>query len=131
MSNKGFVSVKDMDLYKLSRQLSKEGWDIYKNMNYEEKKIMGDQFIRAIDSVGANFTEGIGRFYHLDKIRFYYNSRASMLEAIDYWLELLQEREKITKGQADPIRQIAQTLQVKLNNLISSTYQQHQKKGQK
>ncbi len=31
---------------------------------------MGDQFIKSIDSVGANIADGYGRFHYLDRINF-------------------------------------------------------------
>ena len=43
---------------------------IYSQMNFEDKKIIGDQFIRSTDSVGANIAEGYSRFHYLDKVRF-------------------------------------------------------------
>lgn len=63
-------------------------------MNYENKKIIGSQFIRAIDSVGANIAEGYGRYHYLDRIKFYYNSRASLFES-KHWVLLLKERKII------------------------------------
>ena len=84
----------DLEVYKLARELSKIGWEIYQNLNWQTKKIMGDQFIESTDSVGANIAEGYGRFHYLDKIKFYYNSRASLIECNEHWIELLKERKK-------------------------------------
>jgi len=90
-------------------------------MDFLDKKHIGDQFLRSVDSIGANIAEGYGRFYYLDKVRFYYNSRASHYEAFIHWLELLFERERITKDEFESINEKAQKLQVKLNNFITST----------
>ena len=84
----------DLEVYKLARELSRIGWKIYQNLNWQTKKIMGDQFIEAVDSVGANIAEGYGRFHYLDRIKFYYNSRASLIECNEHWIELLKERKK-------------------------------------
>ncbi len=83
---------------------------------------MGDQFISATDSVGANIAEGYGRFHYLDKIKFYYNSRGSLSECSDHWLELLNERGKIQKPEFEAYKKIAVELSVKLNKFINSTY---------
>ena len=83
---------------------------------------MGGQFIEAIDSVGANIAEGYGRYHYLDKIKFYYNSRASLLEACQHWLELLRERNKIKEDDFKKIKDIQEELLIKLNNFITSTY---------
>lgn len=87
----------DLEIYKLSREISKDAWDIYNKLDWDIKKIIGNQFICAIDSIGANIAEGFGRFHFLDKNKFNYNARASLLESI-HWLELLEERNKIDKN---------------------------------
>jgi len=89
-----YILLNDLEVYKLARELSKIGWEIYQNLNWQTKKIMGDQFIEAVDSVGANIAEGYGRFHYLDKIKFYYNSRSSLIECNEHWIELLKERKK-------------------------------------
>jgi len=83
---------------------------------------MGDQFIESIDSVGANIAEGYGRYHYLEKIKFYYNSRASLLESCEHWLELLYQRKKIKQDKFKEIRKIKEKLLIKLNNFITSTY---------
>ena len=121
MESPNFIELKNLEVYQLSRRLSSIAWDIFCRMNFEDKKLMGDQFLRAVDSIGANIAEGYGRFHYLDKVRFYYNSRASHYEAFNHWLELLFEREKISKVEFDSVNEIALKLQVKLNNFITST----------
>jgi len=82
----------------------------------------GDQFVRSVDSVGANISEGYSRFHYLDRIRFYYIARASLSEACDHWLDLLLEREKIQTEKFNMIQVLGKKLQIKLNNFIASTY---------
>lgn len=67
---KKYILLKDLEVYQLARELSRIGWDIYENLSWQDKKIMGDQFIEATDSVGANITEGYSRFHYLDRINF-------------------------------------------------------------
>ena len=127
MSGKSYIPLKDLEVYQLSRKLSAMAWRIYDRMNFEEKKTMGDQFIRSVDSVGANIAEGYNRYHYLDKIRFFYYSRASMAEAIEHWLELMYEREKVSKEHVDQMKELHQKLQVKLNNFITTTYKSAKK----
>jgi four helix bundle protein len=121
MESQNFIELKNLEVYKLSRKLSSIAWEIFCRMDFLDKKHIGDQFLRSVDSIGANIAEGYGRFYYLDKVRFYYNSRASHNEAFIHWLEILFERERITKDEFDSINESAQKLQVKLNNFITST----------
>ncbi|MCX6220095.1 MAG: four helix bundle protein [Bacteroidia bacterium] len=118
-------------MYQISRQLSAIVWKIFCRMNLEDKKYMGDQFLRSADSVGANIAEGYGRYHYLDKVRFYHNARGSHLEAFTHWLELLSEREKISMEEFETIRVKASILQIKLNNFIASTTKKGREKHDK
>jgi four helix bundle protein len=121
MESHCFIELKDLEVYKLSRKLSTIAWGIFCRMDFMDKKHIGDQFLRSVDSVGANIAEGYGRYHYLDKVRFYYNSRASHYEAFTHWLELMLEREKVSKSEFDSISGTALKLQVKLNNFITVT----------
>ncbi len=90
--------MEDLLVYKLACELSDLAWLIFKIMDWHTKKIMGDQFIEAVDSFGANIAEGYGRYHYLDRIKFYYNARASLFEA-KHWSNLLLKRGIMTKEQ--------------------------------
>ncbi|MCX7778661.1 MAG: four helix bundle protein [Patescibacteria group bacterium] len=119
---KKYILLKDLDVYQLARELSKIAWEIYQDLSWQDKKIIGNQFIESADSTGANIAEGYGRFHFLEKIKFFYNARASLTEATEHWLELLKERKKIESGNYKKFREIAERLSIKLNNFIQSTY---------
>lgn len=127
MDKKEFIEAKDLKVYQLARQLSAMAWKIYESLGWQDKKNMGDQFISSTDSIGANIIEGYGRYHYLDKIRFYYISRASYNESVFHWLELLLERNKINQEQFKEMEVVAKELQVKLNNFIATTYNQYKK----
>ena len=121
-TTKKYIQLKDLEVYQLSRELSRLAWKIYEKMDWKQQKIMGDQFITSMDSVGANIAEGYGRYHYLDRIRFYYNSRASMLESINHWSELLLERKVISNNVFEELKNISEKLSIKLNNFITATY---------
>ncbi len=117
------MTLHDLEVYQLARELGKESWRIYRRFDWQTRKIIGDQWIEAVDSVGANIAEGFGRFHYLDKNKFNYNARGSLDEGM-HWTELLGEREIITQEETQILlRRIAQ-LHVKLNNFILSTKNQ-------
>ncbi len=120
------MDLSDLEVYKLAREISDEAWIIYKNLNWQDKKIMGDQFINAIDSIGANIAEGFGRYHYLDKNKFNYNARGSLFESL-HWLELLKTRERITIDQFNSLNNKLKDLGIKLNNYIQSTRNQIEK----
>jgi four helix bundle protein len=119
---KGYIKLEDLEVYQLSRALSKVAWDIYSRLNWQMKKIMGDQFIESSDSIGANIAEAYERYHYLDRVRFLYNSRGSKLEAINHWLSLMHERELISDDEFNEVKGIAEKLAIKLNNYIQSIY---------
>ncbi len=116
---KEYLELKDLRVYQLSRELSHKSWIIYKELDWKNQKIMGDQFIRSADSVGANIAEGYSRYHFLDKIRFYLNARASLSECGDHWLELLYERDLIDQEAFQEFQQLHKNLEIKLNNFIT------------
>jgi len=124
---KKFIPLKDLEVYQLARELSKIGWEIYKQMDWRTKKIIGDQFISSLDSIGANIAEGYGRYHYLDQTKFYFNARGSLRESCEHWLELLMERKIIDDKTYQEMKKISQDLSVRLNNFITSTYQQKNK----
>jgi len=114
------MELKDLEIYKISRKLCAEAWKIYEKMNWQDKKTVGDQWISSIDSIGANLAEGFGRYHFLDKNRFNYNARGSLLEAI-HWTELLEERNKLKPDEIKFFASEFQKLYPKLNKYIGST----------
>jgi len=77
---KKYISFENLEVYQLAQEISKVSWEIYQKFNWEIKKIIGEQFITAIDSIGANIAEGYGRYHFLDKIKFFYNARLPYLK---------------------------------------------------
>ncbi|OGF19991.1 four helix bundle protein [Candidatus Falkowbacteria bacterium RIFCSPLOWO2_02_FULL_45_15] len=116
-----YIKLGDLDLYRMAVELSREAWPTYEGLNWQDKKIMGDQFIESIDSVGANIAEGYGRYHYKDRIKFYYNARGSLSES-KHWGLFSYERGKINKAKFYSLLNKQQALHKKLNSYISSCY---------
>jgi len=86
-------------------------------MAIDQKIILGQQFVKAIDSILANIAEGYGRYHYLEKIKFFYIARASLVESLT-WLELLKERQIISPEQYNKINSNLNILHAKLNAYI-------------
>jgi len=129
VEKKKYILLKDLEVYQLARELSRIGWEIYNSLDWQTKKINGDQFIESTDSVGANIVEGYSRFHYLDKIKFYYNSRASLSECNDHWLELLNERKKVNSQNYEKFQTTSKRLSIKLQNFITSIYKSKDSKS--
>jgi four helix bundle protein len=115
-----FIPLHDLEVYQLARELSRFTWKVFERLGWEDKKVMGFQFVESGDSIGANIAEGYGRFHDLDKIKFYYNSRGSYNEFRTHCIDLLLERMKISQEEFEETIQVCDKFQLKLNNFISS-----------
>jgi four helix bundle protein len=114
------MELKDLDIYVLSRKISAQAWLVYKNMDWQTKKVIGDQWITATDSIGANIAEGFGRFHYQDRNRFNLFARGSLLESV-HWTELIQERKLAPEKDTVDILELFGQLHPKLNGYIRTT----------
>jgi four helix bundle protein len=122
------MRLEDLEIYTLSRQISRDAWELYRVFSWEVKKVLGDQFISAIDSISANIAEGWGRFHFLDRNRFNYNARGSLVESI-HWVDLLIERGLVGGEEGVTLKNKPETLHLKLNNYINATKEQSRGKS--
>ena len=121
-SKKNFILLQDLEVYRVARRLSSMAWEIYQRLTYQQRKVWGDQMLQAVDSVGANIAEGYARYHYLEKIRFYYISRASLSEGIEHWIDLGFERGLVSDVEYESFNRLRPDIQIKLNNMIKSTY---------
>ena len=119
-----YLTLEKLETYQLSRELGEISWSIFKVLVYEEKRLFGYQFVESTDSVGANIAEGYGRFHYLDKVKFYYNSRGSLLES-RHWFDILVQRKiLIDKNLINKYLICYKKVRLTLNGLIKSTMNQ-------
>ncbi|MEM7717208.1 MAG: four helix bundle protein [Cyanobacteria bacterium P01_A01_bin.68] len=104
----------NLRVFQLSEQLADYIWDIVICWNYLAKDTVGKQIIRSADSIGANISEGSGRYNYQDNLRFVKIARASLHET-RYWLRRTYVRKLITDEQVDIIKPIVNELSPKLN----------------
>jgi four helix bundle protein len=98
-------------------------YQLTKSFPSEEKFGIISQIQRAVTSITANIAEGYERYYFKDKIRFYYNSRASLAE-VQNFLFIVKDLGFIQENDFDDI--FPQTTEVAklINGLIKSTENQ-------
>ncbi len=119
---KKFIPLQDLEVYRLARKLSSIAWVIYQRLTFQQRKVWGNQMLSAVDSVGANIAERYARFHFSEKSRIYYISRASLSEGVEHWIDLGFEREIVSIQEFESFSEIRLDIQVKLNNMIKSTY---------
>lgn len=118
-----YLQLRDIISYRLSVELSNDAWEIYTVFDWHIKKIIGDQWIRSVDSIGANIAEGYGRYHYLDRIKFYYNARGSAFEA-KHWVLLLSRRKKLTQEQYEIFLHQLDEIHKQINIFIKSSRSQ-------
>jgi len=72
------------------------------------KDVVGKQFARAADSIGANIAEAFGRFHYGERLQFLYYARGSLFET-KYWLNRAIARQLLNQSLAqDFAKQLAE-----------------------
>lgn len=110
----------DVISYKESKVLSGYIWDEVSRWTRLAQRTVGEQLIRAIDSVCANIAEGFGRYHRKDKIKFYYNARGSVYE-VAHWINIAYERKIISITVREKWMETLRKLPRQINTLIKLT----------
>jgi len=74
------MDIDDLRDYQLAMQLAEKVWEIVMKWDSFAKYSIGKQYTEAADSIGANISEGFGRFHFKDSKNFLYYSRGSLYE---------------------------------------------------
>ncbi len=113
------MKLEDLEIYQIALKISDLAWEIYQNLPREFRFTIGQQFLDASDSIGANIAEGFGRFHYKDSLKFYYNSRGSLYETIN-WIGRLQRRSLISPDHLYLMQKYTHEEKIVLNKFIKS-----------
>ena len=122
METRKFLKLSDLECYRISFHLSNYVWDIVIKWNSFSQRTVGEQFVRAVDSISANIAEGFGRYGKKDKIKFYRYSQGSLNESLD-WNQKSKVRKLFSKGEYEFIFGELQKLPKAINALVLFTNQ--------
>ena len=87
--------IEDLEIRKIALELSDKIWKIVITWDKFQRNTVGSQLVRAIDSVGANISEGYERGSKTDNARFVKIARGSLFET-KYWITLAENRKLIS-----------------------------------
>lgn len=76
------LPLESLEIYKVAMEIGELVWNIVGGWDYFYRKTLGDQFIRAADSIALNISEGYGRFHFKENRNFCYYSRGSAKETL-------------------------------------------------
>lgn len=112
--------LENVNAYKISRELANFNYQLVNTWDWFNKRTIGVQLQTAIDSIAGNIAEGFGRYHKKDKIKFYYNARASVFETA-HWIRQAYSRNLINEKDYYYIIEKLRILPKEINTLISLT----------
>lgn len=122
MEIRKFLKLNDIGAFRLSFHLSNYVWDIVLKWTGFSQRTVGEQFVRAVDSISSNIAEGFGRYGKKDKIKFYRYSQGSLSESLN-WNEKSKVRKLLSGEEYKYIFGELQKLPKAINALILFTNQ--------
>jgi four helix bundle protein len=112
-------SFEDLEVYKLARKLSDHVSQLIKKLPSVEEYNLKKQMRRAKLSMTNNIAEGFGRYHYQENIQFCRQSRGSICELIDDFIEC-HANGYIDESETDQLKSEAYHLIKGLNGYIAS-----------
>ena len=122
MDARKFLKLNDIESFRIFFHLSNYVWDVVLKWTNFSQRTVGEQFVRAVDSISANIAEGFGRYGKKDKIKFYRYSQGSLSESLN-WNEKAKIRKLLPTEEYKYIFGELQKLPKAINALILFTNQ--------
>ena len=116
MKRTGFENLR---VYKLSEEIADFVWRMVIEWDNFAKFTVGQQLVRAADSIGANIAEGTGRGSFADNKRFAKIARGSLFE-VKHWLRRAYTRDLLTQEDSTTLSKLVDELTPKLSAYINS-----------
>ena len=113
------MKLSDLRIYEIAMSLGEEVYEILIQWDYFNKDSLGKQWIRAIDSVALNISEGFGRYSYKDQCNFYYFSRGSLHESYTC-LKKAKNRNLVDDEKFNFLLKEHEELTIKINKFIKT-----------
>ncbi len=113
------MDIDDLRVYQMAMQLAEKVWEVVLKWDSFAKYSIGKQYTEAADSIGANISEGFGRFHFKDSKNFLYYSRGSLFETRT-WTIKAHNRNLISDEEYNELLSNILDLGIKLNNYINT-----------
>ncbi len=112
-----YIPLEELDIYKQAMDLGGVVWLIVSEWHYFERDTIGKQFVKAVDSIAANISEGYGRYHFAERKTFFYYARGSLFESMT-WLDKAEQRALLTTERYAILQQSLKDLHLQLNVYI-------------
>ncbi len=114
-----YDQLKDIEVYVLARKLADRAWKEVLKWDHFAQRTVGQQLVRAVDSISANIAESYGRHHVRDVTLFLYYARGSLYESQD-WISKAVQRGLFDEATGRELLDTIQLLAPKLNAYISA-----------
>jgi four helix bundle protein len=114
-----YQQLRDIEVYVLARRLADRVWSEVVQWDYFARRTVGQQLVRAVDSISANIAESYGRHHVKDVVLFLYYARGSLYETQD-WLSKAVQRQLLSEELGRELLDAIQVLAPKLNAYINA-----------
>ena len=74
------ILLEDLQVYRLAMEIGEMVYQITVKWDIFSKKNLGDQYLRAADSIALNIAEGYGRYHYKENKNFCWYARGSLFE---------------------------------------------------
>ena len=115
----GKSDFENLRVFQMAERLADEVWEVVRPWDGFAKRTVGQQIVRAADSVGANIAEGAGRGSYADNRRFVQIARGSLYE-VKFFLRRAHRRGLLSEGQIASLRPLIDELAPTLNAYLRS-----------
>lgn len=109
-----YFTIEESKAYQIASKASEIIWNEVKTWPWLAKKTLGVQWTEATDSISANLVEGFWRFHKKDRVKFYYNARASAMESAE-WAKKAARRKLISEVKEKEILALLEELPKEIN----------------
>jgi len=113
----------DLEFYVMAEEMADTIWNICIKWEFFSKNVIGQQLCRAADSICSNISEGFGRHYYKENLRFLYYARGS-LEETRNWLIRAQVRKLIDSNLFSELMDKIELIGKRLNACINGIKKQ-------
>jgi len=111
------MDLDELRIYQMAMEFAEKVWNVVIGWDWFAKQTIGRQWVEVADSVGANISEGFGRYHFKDSKNFLYYSRGSLSES-KTWLTKAYSRNLISQEEYSALSADIKDLGIKLNNYI-------------
>ena len=85
-------NLEEFKVYQNSIEVSENIWKVVNEWNYFQKDTIGKQLVRSADSISANLSEGLGRYFYKETRQFSYYARGSLFETKTWLLKAYRRK---------------------------------------